>query len=135
MLQYIGCSGWAYSEWEGLFYPKDLPPKERFSYYTRFFNTVELNTTFYHFPTVETVKRWAVQAPPGFKYSLKANRALTHVKKFQNIQELLKQTYGLSDILSEKTGCFLFQFPARFYFTPQRLEYVNSEKYYFLHGE
>lgn len=119
---YIGCSGWSYKGWKGFFYPDDLPVKEYFSYYTRFFKTVELNTTFYRFPTQKTVQAWYALAPKEFKYSLKSSRFITHIKRFKNVQEPLKRVYGLSDILAEKMGCFLFQFPASFHFTPENLE-------------
>lgn len=123
---YIGCSGWSYKEWREIFYPKDLPIKEYLAYYSRSFNTVEINSTFYRLPTEKTVKSWYTQTPPNFKYSLKASRILTHIKRFEDIREPLKYFYGLGDFLAEKMRCFLFQFPGTFAFTPKKLELIIS---------
>lgn len=54
----IGCSGWFYSHWWGIFYPRDEPTtKNWFAYYANVFDTVELNASFYRWPAAATVKR------------------------------------------------------------------------------
>ena len=53
---FIGCSGWFYWKWRGTFYPADLPTSEWFSYYARRFDTVEINASFYSWPTQAGVK-------------------------------------------------------------------------------
>lgn len=121
---YIGCSGWSYKAWKGPFYPETLSLKEHFSYYTNIFNTVEVNSTFYHFPTQKTVESWYNLAPKEFKFSLKANREITHIKRFKMIEEPLKRFYSLSDILKEKLAYFLFQFPPSFRFTDEKLDQI-----------
>ncbi|MBM3469143.1 MAG: DUF72 domain-containing protein [Alphaproteobacteria bacterium] len=118
----IGCSGWYYKEWEGSFYPTNLPSKEYFSYYTQFFNTVEVNSTFYRYPSNNIVRNWHQKAPNGFKYSLKINKTITHIKKLIQIDEDLKRFYDFGEILKDKMGCFLFQFPKSFVFNLERLE-------------
>ena len=73
----IGCSGWSYLEWSGIFYP----PRTRnlFTYYSGIFSTVEINSTFYSIPKAETVARWIKQAEgSGFLYSVKIPSAVTH---------------------------------------------------------
>jgi uncharacterized protein YecE (DUF72 family) len=124
---YIGCSGWSYKDWINIFYPKELPSKDYLSYYSRFFNTVEVNNTFYKFPTEKVVKSWFAQSPKKFKYSLKASRYITHVKYFENVKEPLKRLYGLSDVLGEKMGCFLFQFPKSISFSLETLENLIAQ--------
>jgi uncharacterized protein YecE (DUF72 family) len=47
---FIGTSGWNYGHWSGKFYPEDLPKTKWFNYYHKRFDTVELNTSFYHLP-------------------------------------------------------------------------------------
>lgn len=127
MNTYIGCSGWYYKEWEEIFYPQELSSRDYFYYYAKNFNTVEVNSTFYHFPAHKTVQKWYKQAPKDFKYSIKANRQITHLKRFKDVEEPLKYLYSLSDILDEKMGCFLFQFPQSFTFTHERLERILSQ--------
>jgi uncharacterized protein YecE (DUF72 family) len=124
---YIGCSGWSYKDWVNIFYPKDLSPKECLSYYALFFNTVEINNTFYKFPTERVLQSWISQAPKGFKYSLKATHYITHTKRFKDVKEPLSRLYGLSDILAEKMGCFLFQFPKIMTFTLDTLENLIAQ--------
>ncbi|OJW50251.1 MAG: hypothetical protein BGO67_02685 [Alphaproteobacteria bacterium 41-28] len=126
-MTYIGCSGWYYKEWKGIFYPPNLPQQNYFSYYATHFNTVEINNTFYHFPNQKTVQLWYQQTPKNFKYSIKASRYITHIKKFKDVQEPLKHIYGLSNTLDEKMGCFLFQFPRHFCFAKERLDQILSQ--------
>jgi uncharacterized protein YecE (DUF72 family) len=59
----IGTSGWIYKHWRGLFYPERLPVKRWFSYYSRAFDTVEVNNTFYRLPAPGVFAEWRDQAP------------------------------------------------------------------------
>jgi uncharacterized protein YecE (DUF72 family) len=118
----IGCSGWSYKEWKGTFYPDKLSSAKYLDYYSQLFNTVEVNNTFYRFPPSTIVKRWYQYAPKEFKYSLKVNKQITHIKRLKQVDEELKLFYGLSDVLREKTGYFLFQFPRSFIFSEEHLE-------------
>jgi len=121
---YIGCSGWSYQEWKGKFYPLNLSSNHYFDFYTSQFNTIEVNSTFYHYPSLKTVKNWYQKAPSNLKFTFKANQMITHTLKFYEAQEWVKRTYELSTILKEKMGCFLFQLPPSFTFTSQNLEHI-----------
>src|SRR5690242_1150309 len=55
---HVGCSGWFYWHWRGIFYPEEIPRADWFSHYAATFDTVELNAPFYSWPTVATVKTW-----------------------------------------------------------------------------
>lgn len=107
---YLGCSGWFYNHWIGRFYPEDLHRSKWLEFYCRHFNTVEVNSTFYHFPSKKLIVSWYKRTPPGFIFTLKANRGITHESSFAD-PELIKSFYILSDMLKEKLGCILFQFP------------------------
>jgi len=78
----IGCSGWSYDDWVGRFYPLKLAKKkgEWFSYYAKHFQTVEINSTFYHPPGELQVQSWIKKARKreGFEYSLKVPQLVTH---------------------------------------------------------
>ncbi|MBD3350519.1 MAG: DUF72 domain-containing protein, partial [Candidatus Lokiarchaeota archaeon] len=54
----IGCAGWAYDDWKGSFYPKSLPPEDRLTHYAKYFNFIEVNTTFYNSPSQAITKTW-----------------------------------------------------------------------------
>ena len=66
----IGTSGWVYKHWQGIFYPPDLKQEQWFGYYARFFDTVEINSTFYHLQNASVFEHWGQQAPEGFMYSI-----------------------------------------------------------------
>jgi len=57
----IGCSGFHYKKWKGIFYPESLPQKEWFKFYTHEFNTLELNVTFYRFAVLKSWKPGIIQ--------------------------------------------------------------------------
>jgi uncharacterized protein YecE (DUF72 family) len=78
----IGCSGWSYDDWVGKFYPLKLAGKKGdwFSYYAQFFQTVEINSTFYRPPGELQVQSWIRKCRnlPGFEYSVKVPQLVTH---------------------------------------------------------
>ena len=123
----IGCSGFHYKHWKGTFYPEDLPQTRWFSYYTQFFNTLELNVTFYRFPRLPALQSWYNISPPEFKFAVKAPRAITHYRKFLNVGKFLTDFYRtVGDGLQEKLGCALFQLPSSFSYTSERLDRIIS---------
>ncbi len=123
----IGCSGWYYWHWKNVVYPADLPSSRWFEHYQRAFDTVELNAPFYRWPRLTTVQKWARQATPGFRYSVKANRLITHLKRFSNTKTLVGDFTRFADVLDEHMGCFLFQLPPSFHYTAARLRSIISQ--------
>ncbi|HET9160620.1 MAG TPA: DUF72 domain-containing protein [Caulobacteraceae bacterium] len=83
----IGCSGWAYKDWKGPFYPAEMKDAERLGFYQSRFSTVEINASFYRTPMAQAVENWAARAPPGFAFAWKASRFITHNKKLSDCQE------------------------------------------------
>ncbi len=107
----IGTSGWNYRHWRGIFYPERLAVKRWFAYYSQYFDTVEINNTFYHLPEESVFKNWARQAPAGFLYAVKASRFLTHLKKLSDPQESLERILGRARLLGRHLGPILYQLP------------------------
>jgi uncharacterized protein YecE (DUF72 family) len=124
---FLGCSGWFYWHWKGKFYPEDLPQSKWFQHYTKYFNTVELNSPFYHWPKISTAKSWYRQAPKDFVYTLKVNRMITHIKKFKNTSKLVKDFYKVGCELKDKMGCFLFQLPPSLKFSENKLKEIIKQ--------
>jgi uncharacterized protein YecE (DUF72 family) len=125
---HVGCSGWFYSHWRGIFYPKqEVTTKNWFGYYANVFGTVELNAPFYRWPTSQTVRRWKREAPPGFIYTVKVNRKITHEKRMTGTQKLVGLYCGIAATLGEKMGCFLWQFPPSFKYTPANLKNIVTQ--------
>jgi uncharacterized protein YecE (DUF72 family) len=118
----VGCSGWAYKHWRGLFYPEGLPQKRWFERYAEEFDTVEINNSFYRLPPCETFARWRDQAPAGFCYAVKANRFLTQAKKLLDCEEPMERMMAAVRCLGDRLGPMLYQLPPTLKLNLERLE-------------
>lgn len=108
----IGTSGYSYNHWIEIFYPKDLPQTKWLSFYTKNFDSVELNVTFYHLPDKKVFENWYKNTPKDFTFAVKGSRFITHVKKLNDIEKPLKLFLSKTKFLKEKLGVTLWQFPA-----------------------
>ncbi len=124
----MGCSGWFYWHLRGTFYPVDLPTKSWFLHYANRFKTVELNAPFYSWPTVATVGSWLRQVGKRqFVYTVKVSELITHVKRFTGTKTLVRDFGLIADLLGARMGCFLFQLPPSFHYTPARLKRILDQ--------
>lgn len=127
MKLWIGCSGWQYRHWKGRFYPAELPLKQWFPYYAQRFHTVEINNSFYRFPRLGNAQAWYAAAPHGFKFSIKVNRAITHMRLFRHTRRMILDFYSIADALDDKMGCLLFQLPSRLSYKPDTLARILDQ--------
>jgi uncharacterized protein YecE (DUF72 family) len=118
----VGCSGWNYRHWRGLFYPEGLAMKRWFVHYAQHFDTVEINNSFYRLPAASVFDAWREQAPPGFCYAVKANRFITQAKKLHDCAEPVARMMTPTRHLESKLGPILFQLPPGFAINLDRLE-------------
>jgi len=152
----IGTSGWSYpagsGAWTGLFYPLRPDPGrsrrvDELAHYARFFDTVEVNSTFYRQPSRDTTRRWVERTPAGFEFSVKLYQGLTHAAPVgrdagprppsadpvgpppipagtpRNIDEFRA---GIEPIAAGgKLGAVLVQFPPSFRATTEAAEYLR----------
>lgn len=124
---FIGCSGFHYKEWKNIFYPEGLPQSKWFSFYCKQFNTLEINNTFYKFPTVKSLQKWYDNSPGDFKFTVKAPRLITHYKRFSDCERYLNDFYSAcSEGLKEKLGCVLFQLHPQIKYSEENLEMIIS---------
>jgi uncharacterized protein YecE (DUF72 family) len=119
---HIGCSGWVYRHWRGVFYPEGLPQKRWFERYAEDFGTVEINNSFYRLPKAETFDKWRDQAPPGFRYAVKASRFITHMKKLKDCAEATANFVTLARRLKAFLGPILYQLPPNLHKDLPRLD-------------
>ena len=117
----VGTSGWSYPNWRRVFYPPGMKQGDWLAHYAASFTTVELNATFYRLPTPPTIQRWSTVTPPGFRFALKAWRAITHERRLEDCQAQLAMFFDRIAPLSAKIGPVLFQLPPRFPVDPGRL--------------
>ncbi len=125
----IGCSGWNYSHWREVVYPKGVPQRRWLEHYATLFDTVEVNATFYRLPKAETVEAWVETTPKGFAFAIKASRYLTHVKR---LRELRDGTARLAEAIepllrTPKMGPLLWQLPESFHRDDDRLASALEE--------
>ena len=112
----VGCSGWQYKSWRGVLYPPGLGQPRWLERYAEVFDTVEVNSTFYRLASKDAVARWVEQTPPGFLFSLKASRYLTHMKKLRDLEQGIGRYYERIEPLigTPKLGPILWQLPEWF---------------------
>jgi uncharacterized protein YecE (DUF72 family) len=109
---YIGCSGWSYTSWRGPFYPKNIENPKWLNYYSRVFDYVEVDSSFYRIPNEFMVKNWYKSTPQNFKFTAKFPKVITHDKKLRNIDEdQLDYFFDSISELKEKLLALLIQLP------------------------
>jgi uncharacterized protein YecE (DUF72 family) len=118
----IGCSGWSYRHWRGNFYPEKLPRREWLRHYAGIFDTVELNNTFYRLPSAKAVQAWRDGVPPGFCYSVKVSRFITHFRRLLKAESSLQLFFQRIEGLGPRLGPLLYQLPPDLERDEQRLE-------------
>ncbi len=107
----IGTSGFYYEHWRGILYPEALAKSHWFDYFCREFDTVEMNSTFYHLPKAKTLEHWDEKSPEDFLFSFKAPRSITHYKKLHDIHDELLRFLHLLKPIKHKIASVLFQLP------------------------
>jgi uncharacterized protein YecE (DUF72 family) len=113
---HLGTIGFSYNFWRSKFYPNKTAPKDYLVYYASQFNTVEVDSTFYRIPTQQTVTNWKAQTPEGFRFSLKFPQIITHVKMLKDSQYDTDVFLDRANLLGDKLGALLLQFPPNFSF-------------------
>ena len=111
MEYYLGCSGWSYDGWKGPFYPKDLENKYWLSYYSQIFDFVEIDSTFYRFPSKFMVDNWKKRTPNNFRFAVKFPKVITHDKRLKDVGKDIEQFYDVMEPLYDKLLVFLIQLP------------------------
>jgi uncharacterized protein YecE (DUF72 family) len=137
---FIGTSGWSYPKgegtWEGTFYPAKLADKDKLGFYARYFNTVEVNSSFYRPPSQTAARAWAARVPDDFRFTIKLWQKFTHPKMFEAATgqsgRVQDEDFGVFaegiEPLAEadKLGPLLAQFPASFRPESTTLEYLED---------
>ncbi len=106
-----GISGYAYPEWRGTFYPPRLAPARFLAHYAERLPTVEINSTFYRFPTDRVLDSWSRRTPEGFQFALKANDRITHDGRLRGVEEVTRQFVQRARRLDRRLGPILYQLP------------------------
>ena len=110
----VGTQGWSYPDWIGVFYPPHSKQEHYLPFYAQVFDTVELDTTFYHPPKPSIVRSWAKHTPPSFRFAAKVPQRITHEARLAAMGEHLAAFVAALEPLGERLGPLLVQLPAEF---------------------
>jgi uncharacterized protein YecE (DUF72 family) len=123
---FVGTSGYSFADWVGPFYPPGTRPGDFLRFYARHFDTVEVNSTYYRVPSPRAIEQMERKTPPGFRFMVKLNQAMTHerspgaglVRDFRAALEPLK--------IAGKYAGLLAQFPWGFRRSPENESHLAA---------
>jgi uncharacterized protein YecE (DUF72 family) len=103
--------GFSYKDWNSVFYPDGLAPRDYLNHYSQVFDTVELDSTFYGTPRPQYVERWAAVTPPDFTFAVKTPREITHDLRLEDAIQPMDGFLNTIRLLGDKLGVILIQLP------------------------
>jgi uncharacterized protein YecE (DUF72 family) len=121
---YVGCPVWACKEWVGSLYPTTAREKDYLRYYSRQFNTIELNSTHYRIPDNTTIQRWNADSPTDFRFCPKIPQEISHQLMLQHAEALTTLFCEQVAGLGERLGICFLQLPP--YFAPEHLPILTQ---------
>jgi len=113
-MQHLGTVGFGYKQWRGVFYPAGLKPASYLSFYANYFNSVEIDSSFYGTPKAETVDKWGRSVPDGFMFCPKTPQQITHDHRLHNMGDEMGHFVETMGRLGGKLGPILIQMPPDF---------------------
>jgi uncharacterized protein YecE (DUF72 family) len=120
----IATSGYSYKDWVGPFYPPKQPAGTMLEYYSRHFQFTEINSTYYHMPSLRNYIRLPERTPESFCFSVKAHGSMTHERTATaaDCRDFLAALAPLGE--AQKLICVLAQFPYSFNNTTENRDYL-----------
>ena len=109
---HIGASGWTF-DWEP-FFEEDIPKNQKLSVFSRHFDTVEVNYSYYRLPKPETIDKWREETADDFLLALKLSRYITHIKRLDRVKTATRKFLRRFRRLGDKAGPLLVQLPPNF---------------------
>jgi uncharacterized protein YecE (DUF72 family) len=107
----FGCLSWTYPDWVGSFYAPGTKPAEYLSVYSRVFDLVEVDSSFYRIPSPSTVKQWREKTPENFRFTAKLPGKITHEGGLVGIDQQLERFEKTMVELGDKLACVIAQLP------------------------
>lgn len=108
---FVGCPIWSKPEWKGLVYPVTAKSTDFLRYYAKQFNTIELNSTFYHLPPSETLEKWLGAVDEDFLFCPKIPKSISHESGLLSEPEILKNHFTMVERMGWNYGCSFLQLP------------------------
>lgn len=107
----LGTCSWTAKGWEKAFYPPGTKSTNFIAEYAKRFSSVEIDASFYGVPRDSTLLKWRDTTPPGFVFAAKAPKEITHDRFLVGCEPALKHFLSAMELLGDKCGPLLFQFP------------------------
>ena len=92
-------------------FPPPFENASRLTYYSSFFNSIEINSSFYKIPQAATITKWAAAVPENFRFTFKLWKGITHCKDLHFNKEDVAAFFSSINAATKKKGCLLIQFP------------------------
>ncbi len=123
---HIGTSGYSFQDWVGPFYPFNWPKNKMLDYYQDRFDTVEINSTYYHIPHPAVMEKIEAKTPPQFQFMVKIPQQFSHELKLEHksVDAFLQAVHPLTN--NGKLKGYLAQFPYRFKYSEKNIKYIND---------
>ncbi|MFX1420594.1 MAG: DUF72 domain-containing protein [Promethearchaeota archaeon] len=121
----IGTAGFFYKDWIGTFYPKRLQKAQYLEYFSRYFNLVEINSTFYNLPSEDMVNNWNNRVSEKFRFIVKVWQQISHNLDDQDLNSHIYEFFSRLNQLKHKILGFLLQFPPWFKYSESHLHKLN----------
>ncbi|MFX1428312.1 MAG: DUF72 domain-containing protein [Promethearchaeota archaeon] len=122
----IGTAGWDYRDWIGSFYPKQLERTHYLEFFSKYFDIVEINSTFYNLPSKDMVKNWRNRVPEKFRFIVKVWQKITHNLEDPELDLSIVNFFSVMTHLNEKVIAYLLQFPPWFKYTEIHLNKLEA---------
>jgi uncharacterized protein YecE (DUF72 family) len=120
----LGTSSWSSEDWVGSFYPPGTKSSDFLRVYAQYFDTVEVDSTYYRIPSESMVQNWRTRTPPGFLFAAKFPQIITHEKVLHECRDELAEFLRAMSLLEDRLGPLLLQFP---YFSTKA--FANSAEF------
>lgn len=122
---YVGTAGYSYKDWIGPFYPESIKSGLMLEYYASQFDFVEINSSYYHMPSIKLFDGMNKRTSESFKFSIKIYSGFTHERN-ADVKKAEHFIYAVSPLIeSNKLTCILAQFPYSFHYKSENMEYLR----------
>src|SRR5579872_3671348 len=122
----IGCISWTYPDWRGSFYPEGTRSSDYLSLYSKVFDIVEVDSTFYRLPSPSLVKQWREKTSPGFLFTVKVPQKISHQARLKGVEQEVESFEKTILGLEQKLACVMLQLPPNSKFAK---DYENLQKF------
>jgi uncharacterized protein YecE (DUF72 family) len=121
---FIGTQGFSFKDWVGSFYPANAASRRFLEQYSRQFNAVEIDSTFYGVPKRVTISSWRQRTPTRFRFTAKFPQIITHQRMLVDCDDITQHFIDIMRGLGDKLGPLLLQFS--YEFGPDRFEVLAN---------